>query len=179
MVHTILAVCIGNICRSPMAEGFLRTQLPGVLVESAGISALNGQSADDLAIQLMAERGIDISWHRSRQLTSSLCRQADLILVMSEHQKLRIEFAHPFTRGRVYRLPQQDELDIADPYGMGPRHFEQCCEQIYHGAMAWSEQIRTALATDAPGTQARASRTLRASISSVGGESTDRPLTRT
>jgi protein-tyrosine phosphatase len=61
MIDTILIVCEGNICRSPMAGGLLAHELPRARITSAGLGALVGRKADPIAIELMAERGIDIS----------------------------------------------------------------------------------------------------------------------
>lgn len=80
-------VCVGNICRSPMAEALVAHRLagmPGVATASAGISALVGRPADGLAQELMAARGLDLSGHRARQLTPELATSFDLILVMED-----------------------------------------------------------------------------------------------
>ena len=64
----LLVVCVGNICRSPMAEALLRDALTGpedIIVESAGLGALVGQAADKHAVELMKERSIDITAHRA------------------------------------------------------------------------------------------------------------------
>ena len=69
MVRYLLVVCVGNICRSPMAAAMLKHQLgeqTDVTVGSAGLGALVGYPADDHAIALMQERGLDISDHRGR-----------------------------------------------------------------------------------------------------------------
>ncbi len=68
MIRHILVVCVGNICRSPMAEALLRDALRGqedITVESAGLGALVGYPADKHAVELMKERSIDITAHRA------------------------------------------------------------------------------------------------------------------
>jgi len=87
MINQILVVCIGNICRSPMAEGLLKRDLPKIKVSSAGLDALVGYGADPIAVEIMAEQGIDIQSHRARMLTDNLVRQSELILVMDNAQK--------------------------------------------------------------------------------------------
>lgn len=64
----ILMVCLGNICRSPLAEGILKSKLPtDFVVDSAGTSAFHrGESPDERAIQVAKNHGVDISMQRSR-----------------------------------------------------------------------------------------------------------------
>ena len=81
-MKSVLTVCIGNICRSPMAEGLLTAKLPNIHISSAGTGALVGRPADTQAQKLMLQHGIDISRHVAQQVNKLICSQADLILVM-------------------------------------------------------------------------------------------------
>ena len=141
-MKSVLVVCIGNICRSPMGEALIAAALPQLEVASAGVGALVGQPADPIARQLMAERGLDIEAHRARQLTNLMCQQADLILVMDEEQRLLISQRHPLTRGKLFRLGEVARADIPDPYRLGRPAFEQALQLIDAGASAWVERIR-------------------------------------
>jgi protein-tyrosine phosphatase len=141
-MNSILVVCIGNICRSPMGEAIVAAKLPHLQVSSAGIGALVGNHADPIARELMAERGLDIESHRARQLTSLMCQKADLILVMDEEQRLHINQRHPFARGKLFRLGDVGQMDIPDPYRLGRSAFEQALQLIDAGATAWVERIR-------------------------------------
>ena len=141
-MKSVLVVCIGNICRSPMGEALIAAALPQLEVASAGVGALVGQPADPIARQLMAERGLDIESHRARQLTNLMCQQADLILVMDEEQRLLINQRHPLTRGKLFRLGEVARVDIPDPYRLGRPAFEQALQLIDAGASAWVERIR-------------------------------------
>ena len=141
-MKSVLVVCIGNICRSPMGEALIAAALPQLEVASAGVGALVGQPADPIARQLMAERGLDIEAHRARQLTNLMCQQADLILVMDEEQRLLISQRHPLTRGKLFRLGEVARVDIPDPYRLGRPAFEQALQLIDAGASAWVERIR-------------------------------------
>lgn len=87
----ILVVCIGNICRSPMAEYFLKQKYPQLNVESAGISGLIGHQADEKAQLCMQRLGIDMQSHIARKLNAEHIKKADLILVMSQNQQKHIE----------------------------------------------------------------------------------------
>ena len=141
-MKSVLVVCIGNICRSPMGEALIAAALPQLEVASAGVGALVGQPADPIARQLMAERGLDIEAHRARQLTNLMCQQADLILVMDEEQRLQINQRYPLTRGKLFRLGEVARVDIPDPYRLGRPAFEQALRLIDAGASAWVERIR-------------------------------------
>jgi len=87
MMESILIVCEGNICRSPMAEAMLRQAMPGRRVASAGLNALVGMPAAPYAQEVMRMRGFDVSTHRAQQIGRSLCTDADLILVMDRRQR--------------------------------------------------------------------------------------------
>ena len=141
-MNSVLVVCIGNICRSPMGQILLAQALPGVQVSSAGLGALIGHPADAIAQELMTQRGLDLSAHRARQISPSLCQQADLILTMDEEQRRRIESIYPLARGRVFRLGEAAKINVPDPYRMGQAAFEHALELIDAGVQAWAERIR-------------------------------------
>ena len=104
MINNILVICIGNICRSPMAEGLLQRAFPGRTVHSAGIGAMIGHPADPFSLQIMQELGIDISAHRARSLNTAMVSAADIILTMDLEQKRFIEQRYASARGKVFRL---------------------------------------------------------------------------
>ena len=115
-IRAVLLVCAGNICRSPMGAGLLAHRLRSLpsapTVESAGIAALVNQPADPLACALLAERGLDLSAHRARQLTPILAAAFELILVMDDRQQRAVEKMFPAARGRVHRLGRFVGFDI-------------------------------------------------------------------
>jgi protein-tyrosine phosphatase len=141
-MKSILVVCIGNICRSPMAHILLANALPQLTVTSAGTGALIGHPADPIACELMAARGLDLSQHRARQITQSMCAPVDLILTMDEGQRRHIENNYPLTRGKVFRLAETAKLNIPDPYKMGQGAFEHALQLIDAGVETWAERIR-------------------------------------
>jgi len=133
----ILMVCVGNICRSPMAAAALADRLGrrGVraAVESAGISALVGSPADPVARALMSERGLDISGHRARQLTPEIIRSFELVLVMEAAQQQAVEAILPSARGRVHRIGRWGSFDVPDPYRQERVAFERALALIDRG----------------------------------------------
>lgn len=115
---TILFVCTGNTCRSPMAAALMRRRLeresrPGT-VESAGLAA-GGEPASPHAAAVMAEWGLDLSGHRSQPVTRGLCERADRIAVMSpRHRAALLALGVP---GEKITILAEAEGGIPDPYG--------------------------------------------------------------
>lgn len=132
-MNSILFICIGNICRSPMAEGLLKHALPDKAVLSAGTNALVGEPADPLSVQLMREHGIDIGAHRARSLAAWMVSDADVILTMDGCQKRFIEMKYPESRCKVFRLCEDSECDIPDPYRQGLVAFRHAYNLISQG----------------------------------------------
>jgi len=130
---TVLFVCTGNSCRSPMAEGFMRSLTqdnPRLRIESAGIAAMDGLPPSEYAVQAMARFAIDISGHRSRLLTDEMIRQASLILVMEDSHRQRILSRVPEAHDRVHVLTQYARKGAApdavmDPIGREPDVYVQ------------------------------------------------------
>jgi len=140
-IHHVLTVCLGNICRSPMAEGLMAAALPDCEVSSAGLGALIGYPADPLACELMQERGLSIDEHRARQISLDLCQRADLILVMDTEQRRAVEQRYPFTSGKVFRLCEHNKCDVPDPYQAGRSAFLTSLALIEDGATQWVHRI--------------------------------------
>lgn len=137
MFDRILMVCVGNVCRSPMAEALCRhrfaERVPGLVVESAGLAALVGQEADPTAQELLRERGLDLSGHRARQLTPQLVRDFPLVLVMEGWQVREVERLERSARGRVFRLGRAGDFDVPDPYRQSRVMFDQALALIEQG----------------------------------------------
>lgn len=140
-MKSILVVCEGNICRSPMAEGLLKAALPAASVRSAGLGALSGMPADETAARLMEERGINIASHRAVQITGDMCKQSELVLVMSTDQRKRLERLYPFACGKVFRIGEFDERDVSDPYRQPEAAFREALRLIDSGVHAWLQRI--------------------------------------
>jgi len=137
-MKSILFVCTGNICRSPMAMGLLRERLheEGLegeyRVHSAGVWGLKSQPPSTYSRQMMAQRGIDISDHRSHDLTPEDVEEADLILTMERGQAEAIRLEFPQHAHKVYLLSQMigRQYEIRDPYGDSLQEYRQCAAEI-------------------------------------------------
>jgi protein-tyrosine phosphatase len=141
-MKSILVVCEGNICRSPMAEAILTAALPDTRIHSAGLNALVGNPADDNAIRLMRLRGLDISHHRAVQMNRELCLRSELVLVMSTEQRKQVEETYPTSNGRVYRIGEFDKIDVPDPFNQSIAVFETALKLIDQGVRSWLQRIR-------------------------------------
>jgi len=139
-IRRILVVCTGNICRSPMAEGFLREAIAadphlrarGIEIRSAGIHGWDGSPASTLAVEVMRQREVEISGHRSQPMSEELAAWADLILTMTAAQRTWIQHAFPEADGKVMRLAEYSggTGDIGDPYGGDPGEYAWCADTL-------------------------------------------------
>jgi len=127
-----------------MAEALLRNGLRGqeeMTVESAGLGALVGHPADDFAVELMRERGVDITSHRARQLHPDMVNEADLILVMESGHKKVIDELDQAARGKVHRLGEWRDMDIGDPYRQPKAAFAEALQDIEDGVADWIKRL--------------------------------------
>jgi protein-tyrosine phosphatase len=141
----VLIICIGNICRSPMAEGLLKAKAHqhhlSLSVQSAGLHALVNQPAAPETCTIMRREGMDVELHRARQLTQPIVFSADLVLTMTLDQQQCVESLYPATRGRVHRLGKWDDYDIPDPYQHPSAAFEHAYCLIKHSIDAWYNKL--------------------------------------
>lgn len=139
--NNILVVCVGNICRSPMAEALLKQRFPDKHIESAGVGALVGHGADPASIQIMQDQNIDLTNHVAKQIDEKLAQKADLIFTMSDSQNKWIEERFPFCRGKTFKLGHWNGNDIADPYKHEMSAFQTAYEDILRGLDEWQDKL--------------------------------------
>lgn len=136
-LQNILVICVGNICRSPMAEFFLKENCLNHQIESAGLSAMIGHGADEKAIQCMDQLNINMRSHVAKQINSTLIKNADLILVMSNNQAQHIEKQWPSAKGKVFRLGHWQGQNVPDPYKHDQKFFNESCQNIQTYVKDW------------------------------------------
>jgi len=124
-----------------MGEGLLGNMLPERRLASAGIAALTGEPADEYAVQIMAERGIDLTAHRGRQIDRQMVVDSDLVLVMEHSQREWIEGRWPETRGRVYRWGHWSDFDVPDPYNGPESAFREALKLLDTGLAQWRDRL--------------------------------------
>jgi protein-tyrosine-phosphatase len=116
----ILIVCTGNLCRSPMASAVLQRVLSekgctGIEVVSAGTWAVEGDHAAAEACAVVAERGMDLTSHRSRPLVMDELRRADLVIAMTSVHLREIQSLDPVAAGKTLLLKELAELSFGEP----------------------------------------------------------------
>ena len=129
----ILVVCTGNICRTPMAKALLKQEVEQagldeqVSIDSAGGYAVVGGRASQGSVNAMAERYLDITDHRGKQLDFRLMDEADLILVMEEGQRRSIFMNWPQALRKTFLLTEMagEHADVEDPYGMEQAEYDK------------------------------------------------------
>jgi protein-tyrosine phosphatase len=153
---SICFVCLGNICRSPTAEGVMRQQVEEaklaerITVDSAGTGDWHiGAAPDERAQQAAAQRGYDLSGLRGRQIAAPDFERFDLLIAMDDANVTALHrICPPAQRDKIRLLmefvPQSDarwagEREVTDPYFGGAAGFEQVldqCEAACRGLIA-------------------------------------------
>ena len=141
-MRTILVVCVGNICRSPLAEGLLRRDLTGMTVTSAGLQAVVGHGAQGEMAALALGIGLDLSDHRARQFTTAMGAAQELILVMERGHRDAITRMAPHLTARTMLLDHWSSANgIADPYQNGQAAYEQAFAAIIDASKTWAARL--------------------------------------
>lgn len=137
----ITCICTGNICRSPMAAKLLQHALNAEIdpwssyrVISAGVSAVKGAPASIQAINALNKVGLDLSDHRSNQVTKKMIEDSIVVFCMTEshRQYLRRLFPQSKIPIQLFRehIPSSTEKEISDPFGSNLAVYEYCRDSI-------------------------------------------------
>jgi protein-tyrosine phosphatase len=144
LARTVLFVCTGNTCRSPMAEAIARglqpEQLGGLPVEfhSAGVAAFDGASYSPETVSAVRKLGMDAPRGSSKALTPAMIAQADAIFAMTQSHRAAVLSMDPGAGSKV-RLLDPSGLDVADPIGHPQARYDQVAAMM-------REMIRARLA---------------------------------
>ena len=140
-VPLITCICTGNSCRSPMAAKLLQHALSAenapwctYRVISAGVSAANGGRASTHAINVLKKVGLDLTDHRSSQVTNKLIEDSIVVFCMTEFHRQYLrelfpQFKIPIQLFREH-IPSTTELEISDPFGTNLSVYDSCRDSI-------------------------------------------------
>ncbi len=157
--YRVLFVCMGNICRSPTAEGVFRklvaAQLPDLVidVDSAGTHAYHvGEAPDTRARSAAAGRGVDLGSIRARRVSPEDFERFDLVLAMDRLNHVTLLDICPAELHERVRLflefaPQLGRSDVPDPYYGGANGFEHVLDLVEEASNGLIEHIRREVAT--------------------------------
>ncbi len=153
MKKRILFVCMGNICRSPSAEGVLRhvaelAKVDHLLeIDSAGTHAYHiGEQADSRSMSVALSRDIDLSAQRARAVVKQDFELFDLILVMDNENlnnlRARCPAEYQHKLHLFLQLAEQSEQEVPDPYYGGANGFEHVLDLLESASGVFVEKIR-------------------------------------
>ena len=145
MISSVLVVCVGNVCRSPVGERLLAQACPKLRVESAGINALVGREASSDSAEVAAENGVSVEGHIARQFTAELAADFDLILVLEKgHMKVTAEQA-PACTGKTMLFGQWlGQANIADPYQRSRDFHIAVFQELKQASDSWAAKLGNA-----------------------------------
>ena len=147
MFKNILFVCVGNICRSPMAEYWARDQLQkagyqDINVSSAGMSnVMQGSPIAPETKAILDRFNIDSSAHIARHINKNLVQGADIVFVMESWQKKELSDVFAGTRGKIFCLGQPSDQEIVDPYRKAQDAFETVFELVKENWKLWQNKL--------------------------------------
>ncbi|MCI3946245.1 low molecular weight phosphotyrosine protein phosphatase [Pseudomonas syringae] len=146
MFSNVLVLCVGNVCRSPMAVAMMQQRLntTALCVRSAGIAALSGSPIDPAARSVLDSHGVQLRDHAASQVSREQLQRADLILLMEQAHVRDVLKSAPEVRGRTFLMGRwQGPLDIVDPYRRPLSAFEQTYAQLSRCIDDWLPHLQS------------------------------------
>jgi len=141
----ILVVCTGNICRSPMAEAFIRHELDrrgigGVSVESSGVAGWEDSPPTPEVADALLEYGLDVAAHRARRLDRAMVQSAELVVGLASEHRDAVVGLVPEAAARTFTLKELVHLlELA-----GPQRADGDPEHVLHSSVSAAADVRAA-----------------------------------
>lgn len=149
MASKILMVCLGNICRSPLAEGIMRSKLPNdFYIDSAGTGGWHaGELPDKRSIAIAKKYGIDLTNQRARQFHKNDFEAFDCIYVMDMSNYKNVLALAPNERAKakvkliLNEIFPNENVEVPDPYYGGEDGFEQVYQMLDNACTRVAEKL--------------------------------------
>ena len=149
-MHSVLFVCTANMCRSPMAEVLFgeivrnEGEAEDWWIDSAGVSAFDGEQATNNTRLVAGERGLDLKSHRSKLTSRAVVEPFSLVLVMEERHRIMLRDAFPDLADRVYLLKEMigGTEDVHDPIGTDIANYRAMADEVNTALMEGLNRIR-------------------------------------
>ncbi|POT56159.1 protein tyrosine phosphatase [Citrobacter amalonaticus] len=146
MFDSVLIVCTGNICRSPVGERYLRHLFPKKKIDSAGTRACTGLAASYQMKEVAARYGLSLAGHTGTPLTEDKLNQYDLILAMEKTHIFHILSMAPYVRGKTFLFGHWiAQQNIPDPIGYDDAVFEAVYQLIAQASQQWANKLNSTL----------------------------------
>ncbi|HSM85405.1 MAG TPA: ATP-grasp domain-containing protein, partial [Candidatus Limnocylindrales bacterium] len=148
-IRKIVFLCLGNICRSPLAARLAAQRLPGLEITSAGFFPREGRTSPEKMVRIAADYGVNLRDHRSARVTREMLVDADLILVMDQENMTLLKHEYPEASSRTTLLglfASPRSINIRDPYQEDEAATRTICDRIRAAVDGLASQLMTARA---------------------------------
>lgn len=140
-MKSIMFVCTGNICRSPMAHAYLQKKVLDLkkeneyIISSCGTHAINGECATDNSIKAIEKYNVDLTKHRATHIENTDITNYDLIFGLTDSHKRQIIESYPSIKNKVFTLKEyvsseERYKDIDDPWGLSEEIYNATAKEI-------------------------------------------------
>ena len=136
----LMFICTGNICRSAMAHRMLEKRVKDlnrddIEVYSCGVFAYNGDEPTSQGIEVMKKYQVDLKSHRATNIHNSNIEEMDIILCATTSHKNNVINMYPDLGEKIFTMKEyvgynKEDLDIADPWGLSAKVYENCAKEI-------------------------------------------------